>query len=297
MTYGFGNRGGRVTSMTRYSLSDRTVLVTGASGGIGLATARMFAERGARVFGTSRSDRANPRGVTMVRLDVRSANSVERCVGEILSCAGHLDVLVNNAGVMHQGFAEETNPVDAAAVLDVNFFGADRVIRAVLPSMRERRGGRIINVGSLAAWVGEPAEAFYAASKAALARYTEALRQELLHLGITVCLVEPGAVRTGVLEAGSASRPIFADYDGPRESAQSMLQRGLERGADPATTAALIVKVAATRAPRYRYATGVNGIALPLVKTLLPQRLFEYALRRGYHMPPRRQRSRSGGAT
>ncbi|MGH3242236.1 MAG: SDR family oxidoreductase [Spirillospora sp.] len=166
-----------------------TVLVTGASSGIGRATARLFADRGARVFGTSRHARLDEREVRMVRLDVGSPESVRRCVDEVLAAGGGIDVLVNNAGIMLEGFAEETAPDDAAAVMDVNFFGTVRVTHAVLPGMRARRQGRIINVGSLAAWVGEPGEAFYAASKAALARYTEALRHEVWHLGIHVTLV------------------------------------------------------------------------------------------------------------
>jgi NAD(P)-dependent dehydrogenase (short-subunit alcohol dehydrogenase family) len=258
--------------------------VTGASSGIGLATARLFADRGARVFGTSRRDRDGPDGVRMVRLDVGSDESVQRCIDEIVSRAGHLDVLVNNAGVMHEGIAEETKPADAEAVFDVNFFGADRVIRAVLPGMRARRCGRIINVGSLAAWIGEPGEAFYAASKAALARYTESLRHEVRHLGVHVCLVEPGVVATGVLNAGTTSRPTFADYEGPREAARRTLHAALYRGADPDRVAGLIVKIADAARPRYRYSLGV-GAGLPLLKTLLPQRVFEFILRRSYRLP------------
>ncbi|GAB3504725.1 SDR family oxidoreductase [Amycolatopsis cihanbeyliensis] len=170
-----------------------TVLVTGASSGIGLATALAFAEHGARVFGTSRRPRPAGGGVEMLELDIRSDDSVRRCVERV----GRIDVLVNNAGIMCEGFAEEVTPAEAREVFEANFLGTVRVTNAVLPGMRAGRAGRIINVGSLAAWVGEPGEGFYAASKAALARYTEALRQEVWHLGIAVSLVEPGAFRTG----------------------------------------------------------------------------------------------------
>ena len=270
--------------MSRTTPIDRTILVTGASSGIGLATARLFADHGTRVFGRSRRDREGVDGLTMVRLDVSSEESVRRRIDEIVASAGHLDVLVNNAGEIHEGFGEETKPADAAALFDVNFFGADRVIRAVLPGMRARRCGRIINVGSLAAWVGEPGEAFYAASKAALARYTEALRHEVRHLGIHVCLVEPGVVATDVLNASSVGRVTFAEYDGPREAARRTLHAALGSGADPGSVAELIVKIADAARPRYRYALGV-GAGLPLLKTLLPQRVFEFTLRRRYHLP------------
>jgi NAD(P)-dependent dehydrogenase (short-subunit alcohol dehydrogenase family) len=144
------------------------VLVTGASSGVGQATARLFADRGAR--GSSPFGRA---GVEMLRLDIRSEESVQRCVDEVMTPSGSIDVPVNDAGATHEGFAEETTPADAAAVMDIDLFGTVRVTHVVLPGMRVRRQGRIINVGSLAAWVGEPGEAFYAASKAAPARCTE----------------------------------------------------------------------------------------------------------------------------
>lgn len=100
--------------------------------------------------------------------------------------AGHLDVLVNNAGVMHLGVVEETTIDEARAVLETNLFGVVRLTNAVLPHVGARRRGRIINVGSAAAWVGEPGEAFYASSKHALAGYAEALRHEVWPLGIHV---------------------------------------------------------------------------------------------------------------
>ncbi|MGH3761429.1 SDR family oxidoreductase [Actinophytocola sp.] len=268
----------------------RTVLVTGGSSGIGQATARLFAERGARVFATSRGQHPDEGGVEMLRLDVRSAESVRRCVDEVLARAGQLDVLVNNAGVMQEGFVEETSDADAAAVMDANFFGTVRVTHAVLPGMRERRRGRIINVGSLAAWVGEPGEGFYAASKAALARYTEALRHEVWHLGIAVSLVEPGAFATGVLRAGSVTEATISDYDGPRESAHRTLRDALRRGADPRKAAAVIGKVASVSAPRARYGAGWDGVWVPYLKAVLPQRVVDLALRRGYHLPMRRPR-------
>lgn len=176
------------------------------------------------MFGTSRRERPDEGGVRMLRLDVRSDESVRECVDEVLAQADGIDILINNAGVMLEGFAEETAPDEARAVFETNFFGAVRLVDAVLPGMRERRRGRIVNVGSLAAWIGEPGEGFYAASKAALARYTESLRHEVWHLGIKVCLVEPGVFATEVLDAATAAGAAIADYDGPRESARATLR-------------------------------------------------------------------------
>ncbi|NVI92499.1 SDR family NAD(P)-dependent oxidoreductase [Actinomadura sp. BRA 177] len=265
-------------------MASANVLVTGASSGIGRATALLFAERGARVFGTSRRERPDEGGVRMLRLDVRSAESVRECVGEVLA-EGDIDVLINNAGIMHLGFAEETTPEEARALFETNFFGAVRLVDAVLPGMRERRRGRIVNVGSLAAWVGEPGEGFYAASKAALARYTESLRHEVWHLGIKVCLVEPGVFTTEVLNSSTANESAIADYDGPRESARATLQGALRKGEDPRKAARIVWKAATAKAPRGRYGAGCESLWVPPLKTLAPQRLVDAALRRAYGLP------------
>lgn len=259
-----------------------TVLVTGASSGIGAAVAEAFAAAGWRVFGTSRRARPDRPGVEMLRLDVRSDESVTACAAQVLSRAGHLDVLVNNAGVMHLGMAEETTLDDARAVWETNLLGVARMTNAVLPHMRARRQGRVINIGSAAAWVGEPGEAFYAASKHALAGYTEALRHEVGPLGIHVSLVEPGAVVTDVLQAASSSDGRLADYDRVRQAAERTLRRSLQRGGDPRRVARLVVKVARARTPRLRYPVGWEARWLPPLKVLLPQRLFDHLVRRGY---------------
>ncbi|XRQ09916.1 SDR family NAD(P)-dependent oxidoreductase [Actinomadura welshii] len=267
------------------SPSTPVVLVTGASSGIGRATARLFAERGARVFGTSRSARPDEGGVEMLELDVRSEESVRRCVDQVLDRAGQLDVVVNNVGVMYEGFAEETPLAQAEMLLDTNFLGAVRVGNAVLPAMRERRRGRIVNVGSLAAWVGEPGQGFYAASKAALARYTEALRHEVRHLGVHVSLVEPGPFKTRVLDASSQAEPVVDDYDGPREDVRRALHKELREGDEPRAAAELIWKVARDPAPRRRYGVGRGALLVPRLKTLLPRRLVDRLLRRAYRLP------------
>lgn len=268
--------------MSRSAETRPTVLVTGASSGIGKATAGTFARAGWRVFGTSRRDRPDQSGVEMLRLDVRSDESAAECAAQVLDRAGRLDVLVNNAGVMHLGMAEETDLEAARAVMETNLFGVVRLTNAVLPHMRARRNGRIINVGSAAAWVGEPGEAFYSASKHALAGYTEALRYEVWPLDIHVCLVEPGAFATNVLEAAATSAGRLSDYDTVRAAATRTLQRSLQRGGDPQRVADLVLKVARAKAPRLRYPAGWEARWLPYLKVLLPQRLFGYLTRRGY---------------
>lgn len=174
---------------------------------------------------------------------------------------------------------------EADEVFATNLFGVVRVTNAVLPSMRARRKGRIINVGSAAAWVGEPGESFYAASKAALARYTEALRHEVWHLGITVSLIEPGAFTTKVLHASTRAGHAIADYDGIREAARETLHNSLRHGDDPRKVAALVQRIANARAPKLRYGAGRDGRWVPPLKTLVPQHLFDYILRKSFHLP------------
>ncbi|HET8654627.1 MAG TPA: SDR family NAD(P)-dependent oxidoreductase [Longimicrobiaceae bacterium] len=262
--------------------AERCALVTGTSSGIGAATARAFAAAGFRVFGTSRTERQDADGVEMLRLDVRSDESVARCLAEIRSRGAWVEVLVNNAGVEHLGIAEETTLEEARAVFETNFFGVVRLTDALLPEMRTRQCGRIINVGSAAAWVGEPGEAFYSASKRALAGYTEALRHEVWPLGIEVSLVEPGAFRTNVIEAASSSEGTIPDYDAVREAARRTLRESLRGGGDPSAVASLIVDVARTTSPRLRYAVGSEARWLPYLRVLLPQRAFDRLLRRGF---------------
>ncbi|HEX5473967.1 MAG TPA: SDR family NAD(P)-dependent oxidoreductase [Vicinamibacterales bacterium] len=260
----------------------KTVLITGAFRGIGRAAAHACAAGGFRVFGTNRSPHADERGIEMLELDVRSDDSVGRCIADVTARAGRIDVLVNNAGIEHVGVAEETTIEDARAVLDTNFFGVVRMTNAVLPQMRARRCGRIITIGSLAAWVGEPGEAFYAASKGALARYTEALRHEVWSLGIHVSLIEPGAFNTNIIPAEPTASGVIGDYDAVRIAAVRTLRNSLVRGGDPGKLGDLVGRVALERRPRFRYGAGAEARWLPIVKVLLPQRLFDYALRRGF---------------
>lgn len=260
----------------------QVALVTGASSGIGKATAQLFAASSFRVFGTSRAKHPDRDSVEMLMLDVTSDDSVRRCIDEVLARAGQIDVLVNNAGMWQASIAEETPLSIVHAIFETNFFGAARMTNAVLLGMRKRRAGRIINVGSLAAWVGEPGEAFYAASKKALSGYSEALRHEVWPLGIHVSLVEPGPFRTDLSNTLLPTEKTISDYETVRESIRKTLERALAEGGDPQRAAQLILKVAQSRTPRFRYGVGPGAHWLPYLRTLFPQRLFDYLLRRGF---------------
>src|SRR6266571_3502362 len=186
----------------------QTVLVTGASSGIGQAIAQLLTARGFTVYGTSRK----PTG-KLIPLDVRSDESVRACVDRV----GKIDVLVNNAGYSLMGSAEETSVDEAKAQLETNFFGVVRMVKAVLPAMRQALAGKIITIGSLAGITAIPFGAFYTASKFALEGYTEALWHELRPLGISVSVIEPGFVHTKIGEGTQIAAVSLGAYDSLRK--------------------------------------------------------------------------------
>lgn len=173
-------------------MADRQVaLVTGASSGIGFETASLLAARGCRTFGTSREPekRAGPKGVEMLKLDVRSDDDARAVVDAIHQREWRLDILVNNAGFGLFGAIEETSLQEAREQLETNFWGAVRMIANVLPHMRERRSGRIINISSVLGFMAVPFQGFYVASKHALEGYSEVLSLEVRPFGIHVVLI------------------------------------------------------------------------------------------------------------
>src|SRR5687768_4820141 len=192
-------------------------LVTGASSGIGRATALALEQAGYRVFGTSRRAAApNADGITMLVCDVTDEASVEKAVAEVLKRGGGIDLLVNNAGIGLLGGAEESSCAQAKALFDVNVFGVLRVTNAVLPAMRRQGKGRIINMSSILGLIPAPYNALYAATKHAVEGYSESLDHELRTLGIRVVLIEPGLTRTSFEENLARPDQLLGVYDTAR---------------------------------------------------------------------------------
>src|SRR5262245_34601449 len=193
---------GRAAVIEGLRMSDKKiVLITGASSGVGQSTARLLSQNGYKVFGTSRNpdnSEAIPT-VDMLALDVQAGDSVETCVTAVKSEAGRIDVLVNNAAYELAGALEETSIDEAKAQFEINFFGVVRMVKAVLPSMRQQKGGQIINVSSLSGLSSIPFMGIYSASKFALEGYTEALRMEVDPFNIHVSLVEAGFLKTPMM--------------------------------------------------------------------------------------------------
>jgi NAD(P)-dependent dehydrogenase (short-subunit alcohol dehydrogenase family) len=196
----------------------KSVLITGASTGIGLATALALSRAGHTVYATMRNPSRSPElariveteklPVTISAMDVDSDSSVTQAIGKIYESGGNIDVLVNNAGVEHTGTVEET-PLNAfRAVMETNYFGALRCIKAVVPHMRKRRSGHIINISSVAGQIAACPMAPYAAAKWALEGLSEALAQEMKAVNVRVSIVEPGIIATAMAKrVGDAASP------------------------------------------------------------------------------------------
>jgi len=257
-------------------------LVTGASSGIGQATAELLAARGFRVFGTSRAPDQVARSFAWLAMDVRSDASVDAAVRSLLEQAGRIDVLVNNAGYAQGGAIEETSVDEVRAQLDTNLLGVILVLQAVLPSMRRQGSGRIVNVGSVIGRVAPPYLGVYAASKFALEGLTEALREEVRPFGVDVSLVEPAYVRTNFASQVPAT-PIAA-YAAAREAALRVIGAGVERGMDPEVVAKAILRAITTRS-RLRHVVGSQATGLLLLHRLLPERIFDHVRRRVFGAP------------
>lgn len=256
----------------------QVVLITGASSGIGLACAELLSARGHSVYGTSRKPASSPQAYRLLEMDVTREDSVHRTVEAVLAEAGHIDVVVNNAGYALAGSVEDTSLEEAQRQLDTNFLGVLRVCKAVLPSMRARGSGLLIQISSLGGTFGLPFQGLYSASKFALEGLTESLRQELAPFGIQATLLQPGDVRTPITHnriqtrqsgPGSAYRAHF-------ESALHVIEKEEREGIAPEAVAQRVLALMGSRSVAVRYSVGHLSQRIPTAaKALLPSRVFE----------------------
>jgi NAD(P)-dependent dehydrogenase (short-subunit alcohol dehydrogenase family) len=264
----------------------RVVLITGASSGVGQATARLLSRRDFRVFGTSRnpaSAEAIP-AVEMLPLDVCSDDSARACVEAVASRSGRLDVLINNAGYELAGALEEISSEEARAQFETNFFGVVRMVNAVLPLMRRQRSGHIVNGGSLSGLSSVPFMGFYSASKFALEGYTEALRLEVKPFHIQVTLTEAGFLRTQMMSHRQVGSNRIRDYDPWRERALEAVHAQEEKGPGPELVAEKLLEIVSSHAPRLRYPIGRQAKVVARLRRLLPGGMFEQGQRRNFSL-------------
>ncbi len=258
--------------------NNKTILVSGASTGIGRAIAESLAAKGHRVFGTSRNPDKSAKisGVEMCKLDVCSDASVHQCVAEILDTAGKIDVLVNNAGYALMGPAEATSADEAQAQFETNYFGLVRLANAVVPAMRARKSGRIINISSLVGFAAIPFMAHYSASKFAVEGYSEALYQELLPFGIRVSLIQPGVTSTDLFgDNGTEAETNIEDYVPWLRKAQDSMTARMGKAISTNHIARAVEKTITARNPALRIPVGPDASLVSRLKRFVPPETFK----------------------
>jgi NAD(P)-dependent dehydrogenase (short-subunit alcohol dehydrogenase family) len=273
----------------------QVVLVTGAGSGFGLLSCVELARRGLRVFGSMRDvarggrldEAARAAGVTVdkVTLDVTSEPSIAAAVADVTARAGRIDVLVNNAGFGMGGFLEDLSMAELREQFETNFFGVAATTKAVLPAMRERGSGRIVNVSSIGGRFATPGLSAYCSSKWAVEGLSESLRHELKPFGIAVVIVEPGTFKTDIFErnrrvAKRASDPSSPYYERTRKFERMVEALLADRKADPRDVARAIARAATIKRPRLRYLVGKDAHGQAIAKSLLPFSAIESAVAR-----------------
>ena len=259
----------------------RIILVTGASSGIGAATARALAGQGNIVYGAARRVELIPEGVFPLRMDVTDEASIHSCVDRIIREKGRIDILVNNAGYGYFGAIENVPMEEARRQLEVNVFGLAELTRAVLPHMREQGGGHIINIASVAGRAVMYFGGWYNVSKFAVEAFSDALRMEVRPFGIKVSIIEPGGIHTdwGII----AAKHLAESSEGtPYAKDGGVMAANMTKGysakhflTDPDAVSRTIVRACNSRRPRTRYKTGLGARAIVFFHSLLPDRWWD----------------------
>ena len=263
-------------------MKSKIALVTGASSGIGEATAQRLALAGYRVYGTSRRGaQAGQRSFEMLPLDVTADESVEAAVTKVMRLEGRIDLLVNNAGFsIAPAGAEESSIEQARSIFDTNFFGLVRMTRVVVPHMRHQGRGRIINIGSVLGFLPAPYMALYAASKHAVEGYSESLDHELRTRGIRVSVIEPAYTKTqfdtNLLEADSK----LDEYREVRSALGKKLKELLAAADGPGIVADVVLQAATAASPRLRYTAGRVASRVRWLRRFAPARLLDSGIRK-----------------
>ncbi|WP_298883589.1 oxidoreductase [uncultured Bradyrhizobium sp.] len=259
----------------------KIALVTGASSGIGEATAERLARAGYKVYGTSRRGAQGKRSFEMVALDVTSDESVEAAVSEVMRRDGRIDLLVNNAGFgVAPAGAEESSIEQARSIFETNFFGLIRMTRAVVPHMRRRGSGRIVNIGSVLGFLPMPYGALYAATKHAVEGYSESLDHELRMRGIRVTVIEPAYTKTPFDANFMEPDAKLDEYRATRTHVSKRVNEVMTTAEGPGVVAETVLKAASAAHPKVRYTAGKLAHRLRLLRRFAPSGLVDAGLRK-----------------
>ena len=263
--------------------TDKVVVITGASSGIGEATARLLAQKGFRVFAGARRAPSTPPvpNLEFGVLDVTDEDSVNGFIDWVLSEAGRIDILINNAGVSLIGPVEKTSIEEGQALFDTNVFGPLRMMRAVLPSMRQARHGLIINLSSVLGFLPAPFMGLYASSKHALEGLSESLDHEVRDFNVRVVLLEPSFTRTNLdVNSAQASEP-FGIYASQADATTKAVISQIKAAPAPSEVARKILSV--INGP-YRMRQPADGRAklLSRLRRFMPASAVDRSLRKSF---------------
>ena len=265
----------------------KVVLITGGSSGIGKSVGEFLTQKGFSVYGTSRNpERYKDSQFNLVKLDVSDKNSIEEAIKTIINESGRLDVLINNAGAGITGPIEEIPDAEIQRNFETNFFGPIRVIKAVLPQMRIQNSGLIINVTSIAGYMGLPYRGVYSASKGALELITEAFRMEIKDFNVHMTNVAPGDFATNIA-VGRYHAPVLENspYKKSYGDTLRLMDAHVNGGKDPRLMATAIYKIINTPQPKIHYKVGEFMQKFSIVlKRLLPDKVYENMLMKHYKL-------------
>tara|TARA_R110002050_G_scaffold100607_1_gene208325 strand:- start:3400 stop:4203 length:804 start_codon:yes stop_codon:yes gene_type:complete len=263
----------------------KVVLITGGSSGIGKSIGEFLSEKGFKVYGTSRNPDNYPDSkFPILALDVKNNDTILQTVNTIIDTEGQLDVVINNAGAGITGPIEEIPEEEIKANFETNFFGPIKVIKAVLPQMRKQQAGLIINITSIAGYMGLPYRGIYSASKGALELLTEAFRMEIKGFNIKMTNIAPGDFATNIA-AGRYHAPLISDspYKKPYGDTLDLMNTHVDNGSDPNLMAKEVFKIINTKKPKVHYKVGEFMQKFSIVlKRILPDTAYEKLLSNHY---------------
>jgi len=269
-------------------MSSKVVLITGGSSGIGKSIGLYLKTKGFTVYGTTRKlkKQTSFNSFELLEMDVTDIITIQNTVSHVLEKEGRLDVLINNAGIGITGPIEETPHEEILKVFDTNFNGPLHAVKAVLPQMRKQQGGLIINITSIAGYMGLPYRGVYSATKGALGLITEALRMEVKDYNVHITNLAPGDIVTNIA-SGRYHSPVLdgSPYETPYKNTLDLINEGVHDGEDPIMVAKTVFKIINTKTPKVHYKVGTFMQKFSLfLKSTLPDKVYEKLLLNHYKL-------------
>ena len=260
----------------------KIAIVTGGSSGIGKAACATLAEKDCKVYELSRHEQPERKNIVHVNCDISVPEQVEDAVAKVMEAEGRIDILINNAGFGISGAIEFTSDADVKKQFEVNFFGMDKMCRTVVPIMRKQGSGRIVNLSSVAGPVAIPFQAYYSATKAAIAHYTYALLNEVRPFGIEVVAILPGDIHTGFTAAREKSIEGDKEYNGRISHSVSVMEHDELNGMPSEKAGALVAGYALKKHPAPSYILGNSYKLAVFLQRFLSNRTFYYIVGKLY---------------